>query len=112
MLLLGVGPLQSALEQQARRLGVLDACRFAGFRRDTPRHIALMDVFVFSSQQEGLPVALMEAMSMARPVVATDIRGNRDLVRGGLNGLLAPVGLPDVLAARLRPDLTGSPSCR
>jgi glycosyltransferase involved in cell wall biosynthesis len=99
LLVLGEGPGRARLEQVARSVGVESACRFPGFQRDLPVYLSLMDLFVFPTRQEGLPVALMEAMSMGIPVVATDIRGNRDVVTDGKTGLLVPVGQPEQIAA-------------
>ncbi len=62
-----------------------------GFRTDARRLMYGMDLFVFPSLQEGLPVAVMEAMAAGLPIIASDIRGNHDLIRNGENGFLYPV---------------------
>ena len=59
-----------------------------GFRKDARRLMYGMDLFVFPSLQEGLPVAVMEAMAAGRTILASDIRGNHDLIRDGENGYL------------------------
>ncbi|MBQ1439642.1 MAG: glycosyltransferase, partial [Solobacterium sp.] len=61
-----------------------------GFRKDARRLMYGMDVFLFPSYQEGLPVAVMEAMAAGMPIIATDIRGNHDLIHHEQNGLLYP----------------------
>lgn len=71
--------------------------RFLGMRTDMERLYAAMDVFVLPSHREGFPRAAMEASAMGLPVVATDIRGCREVVDPGRNGLLVPVGDPRAL---------------
>ena len=82
----------------AERYGVAGHCRFVGMRHDMPELYALMDVLVLPSYREGFPRAPMEASAMAVPTVVTDIRGCREAVEHGQNGLLFPVGNADVLA--------------
>jgi len=53
-----------------------------------PELLAASDVFILTSRREGLPKALMEAMAVGLPIIATDVRGNRDLVKSGENGYL------------------------
>jgi glycosyltransferase involved in cell wall biosynthesis len=60
-----------------------------------------LDVYVQPSRTEGLPCAVVEAMAMSRPVVATDVAGNRDAVVPGVTGLLIPAGSPQAWAAAL-----------
>ena len=60
------------VKARAQELGVMDGCRFLGFRRDIPAVLAATDLFVFPSSQEGLPCAIQEALSMETPVVAAD----------------------------------------
>ncbi len=62
-----------------------------GYRRDIEKLDALSDVSVSSSKREGLPVNIIEAMACANPVVATNVRGNRDLVENDVNGCLVSV---------------------
>ena len=76
--------------------------RFLGHRDDVDALYAAMDVFVLASHREGFPRAAMEAAAMAVPVVATDIRGCRQVVDDGINGVLVPVGDPVALAAAVR----------
>jgi glycosyltransferase involved in cell wall biosynthesis/ribosomal protein S18 acetylase RimI-like enzyme len=83
---------------------------FAGWRNDVRDVLAAMDVFVLASWREGLPVSAIHAAAMARPLVLTDIRGCREVVRDGVEGLLVPPRAPDRLAAAIRrlvadPDL-------
>jgi glycosyltransferase involved in cell wall biosynthesis len=76
----------------AREYGIADICHFLGMRRDLPELYALMDVFVLPSHREGFPRTPMEASAMKVPCVVTDIRGCREAVDHGCNGLLVPLG--------------------
>lgn len=71
---------------QARRNGI----RFLGLRRDVVEFYAAMDVYVLASHREGFPRSAMEASAMGVPIVATDIRGCRQVVDDGVTGLLVP----------------------
>ena len=82
----------------AERFGVAASCRFVGMRDDMPELYALMDVLVLPSYREGFPRAPMEASAMGVPALVTDIRGCREAVEHGENGLLFPVGDADALA--------------
>lgn len=76
----------------ANEYGVGDICHFLGLRHDMPQLYALMDVFVLPSHREGFPRAPMEAGAMGVPAVVTAIRGCRETVEHGRNGLLVPLG--------------------
>lgn len=84
----GQGELKGKLVKLSESLGVEERVKLLGFRTDIPELCVASDIFGFPSLQEGLPVALMEAMSSGLPVVCSDIRGNRDLVENGKNGFL------------------------
>ena len=96
-LIVGEGPLRPGLEVLSRELG-LRSCRFVGFREDIPNTLSIMDVFVLSSVLEGLPRVLLEALAMARPVVATRLDGVTEVIQDGLTGLLVPPRDPAALA--------------
>lgn len=72
----------------AKEIGVYDHISVMGYRRDIDRLVAMSDISVSSSRQEGLPINLIEAMAIGNAVVATDVRGNNDLVKDGKNGYL------------------------
>lgn len=72
-------------------LGVEDQVNMLGFRRDINDLMSLSNVVVSASRQEGLPVNVLEAMSIGLPLVVTDCRGNRDLVRDGENGFVVDI---------------------
>lgn len=90
----------------AETYGVAQACIFTGQRQDMPELYALMDVFVLPSHREGFPRSAMEASAMGIPCVVTDIRGCREAVEQGRNGLLVPLGDIQALAGALL-DLLG-----
>ncbi|MEM7355042.1 MAG: glycosyltransferase, partial [Acidobacteriota bacterium] len=83
LLLVGDGPLRHALEQRAEALGLGETVHFTGFRTDVAQLLGIIDVVVFSSLWEGLPVALLEAMATRRCIVTTDVPGILEAVRDG-----------------------------
>ncbi|SEA51172.1 Glycosyltransferase involved in cell wall bisynthesis [Pseudobutyrivibrio sp. ACV-2] len=85
-LIAGRGKIQAELEENIARLGLSDYVQMLGFRSDVADIFAASDIYVFPSHQEGLPVALMEAMSVGMPVVCSKIRGNTDLIEEGIGG--------------------------
>ena len=82
----GQGEKKQELQQLIRKYHLEDHVKLLGFRTDVAELCQAADVFVFPSKQEGLPVALMEAMACGVPVVCSRIRGNDDLVEDGVNG--------------------------
>jgi glycosyltransferase involved in cell wall biosynthesis len=98
----GDGSLRESLETQARRLGVADACQFLGHRPDIADLHDAFDLFVQSSEYEGTPNAVLEAMAMETPVVATDVGGTNELVRPHTHALLVPPRDVEALSAAVR----------
>lgn len=98
LVILGEGELRGALEEQAERLGIGESVVFAGFREDVLCFYALFDVFAMSSVMEGLGTALLDAMGMSCPIVATNAGGIPEVVRDGVNGILVEKADPDALA--------------
>ena len=84
----GFGELDSYLQTIAESDGVSDQVIFAGYRGDIYTLLHCVDLFVFPSLQEGLPVALMEAMAAGKPCVVSKIRGNVDLIEDGKGGIM------------------------
>lgn len=82
----GQGDLENYLKDMAQILNV--RVRFLGFRKDIPEICAISDMYIFPSYQEGLPVALMEAMASGLAVVCSSIRGNTDLIENDKGGYL------------------------
>lgn len=92
LLLVGDGPLRKAIEEKTRRLGLEGKVIFAGMRHDVPRlMLAAMDVFVFPSHHEGLPLALIEAQAAGLPSVITDVISDEVVV----SSLVRTLGLYD-----------------
>lgn len=98
LLIVGDGPLRSTLVAQAQATGFGDRIHWLGDRPDAQELLPVFDVFVMPSLWEGMSLALMEAMAAGRPVVATDVPGNRALVRDGETGLLVVAGDPYAMA--------------
>lgn len=80
-LICGRGILAEYLQEQVKKLDLIDKVKFLGFRKDIFEICKTADLFIFPSYQEGLPVALMEAMAVELPAIASNVRGNRDLLR-------------------------------
>ncbi len=100
LLLAGAGPEERRLRRQARALGLSERVHFLGFRRDIPELLAAADVVVLPSGQEGLPVCVLEAMAMRKPVVVANARGSRDLIRPNC-GWVHDIGDTRMLASLL-----------
>lgn len=91
-LIVGDGPLRSSLEDLASQLNIREKVHFAGLQENIPPYLAAMDVYLMSSRNEGLGLALVEAMSMEVPVVSTNAGGIKNVVEHDVNGLLVRVG--------------------
>ncbi len=91
-LIAGGGELRTRLERQSRRLGLEGTVIFLGERNDISDLLSISDVFVLPSLWEGLPYAIVEAAALAKPIVATDIDGVREVIRDGETGCLVPPG--------------------
>jgi len=100
LLLVGEGRICNAMESRVQQKRI-PRVYFLGFRRDVPRILAATDVLVLTSKHEGLARCIMEAMAAGKPVVATDVRGSRDLVENGVTGLLVELGDVEGLAQAL-----------
>jgi glycosyltransferase involved in cell wall biosynthesis len=86
----GEGPLRRQLQSQIDRLGLGGVVTLLGNRLDIDRFLGSADVFVLPSRWEGLPVALLEAMDVGLPVVATRVEGVEEVVQEETHGLLVP----------------------
>lgn len=87
-LIAGVGPLENYLKEECKKLGIENQVKFLGYRKDIYELCKISDIYIFPSLQEGLPVALMEALCCNLPIICSNIRGNNDLVEDGKNGFL------------------------
>ena len=108
----GDGEERAGLEARSAALGLAGAVHFFGWRRDLAEVYGDLDVVVNASRNEGTPVALIEALAAARPVVATAVGGTPDLVGKDERGLLVPPGEPEALAAAVVNVLEGSEAAR
>jgi glycosyltransferase involved in cell wall biosynthesis len=98
LVIVGEGSLKARLHDQARRLGIADRFHLLGHRHDVADLYQAFDVFAQSSDREGSPTVVVEAMATEVPVVATDVGGTRELMRHGIHGLLVPRRDPSALA--------------
>lgn len=98
----GQGSEREAIETLAADRGLgPDRLKILGFRTDIPDLLHAADIFVLASQMEGLPLAILEAMSTGLPIVATAVGGIPEVVRDGVHGLLVPPGDPAALASAI-----------
>ncbi len=106
LILVGEGSLGGKLQNHARRLGIGDRCRWLAHRRDLVDLYPAMDVLAQSSDHEGTPTVLVEAMAMEVPIVATAVGGTGELLEHGIHGLLVPRRNPAALAAAIEQTLS------
>jgi glycosyltransferase involved in cell wall biosynthesis len=91
----------AALRADIARRGLTGRVQYLGYRADVPDLLAASDVFVLSSLQEGMPLALLEAQALGVPAVVTDVGGNAEVVQTGTTGAVVPPGDPAALAEAL-----------
>jgi glycosyltransferase involved in cell wall biosynthesis len=84
----GNGELQANLAEFSQQLGIADRVHLLGFRDDKEALLRLMDIFVLSSLDEGLPIAMLEAMGLRLPVIVTKVGGIPKVIKNGENGIL------------------------
>jgi glycosyltransferase involved in cell wall biosynthesis len=108
----GAGPLRESLEKQAQRLGITDRVRFTGHTDDVARLLGSSTFLAHSSDIEGCPNVIMEAMASGRAVVATDVGDTRCLVEDGITGFVVKAGDDATLAERLATLVNNRDLCR
>jgi glycosyltransferase involved in cell wall biosynthesis len=101
LVLVGDGPLRRELEERAQQLDVASQVHFLGVRADIPEVLAAMDVFALSSDYEGSPLSVVEAMAAGLPVVSTRAGGVPELIEDGREGLLVQPGDVKSLSAAM-----------
>lgn len=111
-LIAGRGRMAAELRDIIKTMGLSDYVKMLGFRRDVADVFAASDIYVFPSHQEGLPVALMEAMSVGLPVICSRIRGNTDLIEDGVGGYLFDSKDEQTLVLALKRSLADLPTVR
>jgi glycosyltransferase involved in cell wall biosynthesis len=98
LVLIGSGPDEEHVRERIQERGAADYVHVLGERQDVASLLPHLDVFVLSSASEGHSIAILEAMSAQRPIVATRVGGNADLLADGQCGLLTPAGAPGPMA--------------
>lgn len=106
LLVIGDGPLRDELEQRVQELKLGGAVKFLGARSDVPELLSILDLFVLPSYSEGLSLTLIEACAAGKPIVATNVGGNSEVVEHGANGLLVPSDNSHALAEAIIRILT------
>jgi glycosyltransferase involved in cell wall biosynthesis len=107
LLIFGVGEEEATLRALAVTLNIDSRVHFLGYSRDLTHVLGALDLYVHSSRFEGMPIALLEAMAAACPIVASSVDGNRDLIENGVHGWLVPPENP-VMFARAIEDALGN----
>lgn len=100
-ILVGGGPLYKRVKETIARLNLEDSFYLTGWREDAYEIISLFDIFVLTSIWEGLPLVILEAMSLGKPIVATDVDGIKEVIEEGINGFLVKPGDCHALAKRI-----------
>lgn len=106
----GEGPERRSLERLIAELGLGGRFELCGFQPDVVNFVSALDLFVSSSVREGLPIAVLEAMLLGKPVVATAVGGTPEVMVPGRTGMLVPAGEPKALESALLAFLNGSTS--
>lgn len=101
LIIIGTGPLEQRVREQAQELGIADHIIFAGFPENIDQVIHILDAQVHSSLYEGLPMALLQGMAAGLPIVSTDVGGIREVLTPGTSGLIVPPGNSDLLASAI-----------
>lgn len=112
LLLVGDGPERSSIETRLQEGNLGAFVYMAGFRHDVPQLLKLCDMFVSASLKEGMPYTLIEALAAGTPVTATDVIGNRDVIRDGKNGFLVQAESAEDLAEKLDYAIRNPALCR
>ena len=90
-IIVGAGPLENEIKTKWRQLGLEGTVFLVGLQTNVKPYFEAMDIFMMSSSFEGLPIALLEAMSMECAVVSTDAGGIKEVIRANKDGLVVPV---------------------
>jgi L-malate glycosyltransferase len=96
-IIVGDGPMKDVLHARSQELGLGDVVHFVGLQTEVRPYLAAFDLYMMSSIYEGLPIAMLEAMSSGCPVISTDAGGIKEVIRNEQDGLLCSVDDPDAL---------------
>jgi len=105
LLMIGAGPEEKKLRQQARDAGMAPQVIFTGYRSDISKLLGLISTFCLSSTTEGISMAILEALLAGVPVVATQVGGNPEIIPDRGHGILVPSGDAKALAEALAETL-------
>ncbi len=108
-IIVGDGPLKEEILRERSRLGLEDSVHMAGLQTEVKPYLSAMDMYMMTSSFEGLPIALLEAMSMECAVVSTTAGGIGEVIRENQEGLLAPVDQWQHLADKILALLENEP---
>lgn len=100
-LIVGDGPQENQIKMYVSKIGMEDYIDFLGYRKDVELFINALDLYLFPSHREGVPISLLEAMASEKEVIAFDIRGCREAIDDGLNGHIVPFGDVDKMTNSL-----------
>jgi len=112
LLVIGMGAEETTLRTLARNLGLEARVHFIGYRHDVPVLLQALDLYVHPARFEGMPNAVLEAMAAARPVIATAVDGNCELIEDGAHGWLVPPEDPVALATAIETALSSPTEAR
>jgi glycosyltransferase involved in cell wall biosynthesis len=98
LLLVGDGPCRSKIEELVASMDLTQDVTITGFTNEVRKYLAASDIFVLSSLFEGISISLLEAIASGKPVVATRVEGNSEVIIHGVTGLLVPPQDPEMLA--------------
>lgn len=102
LIFVGDGSERSKLESMVQELGIAGYVTFTGFQGNVNSFLSDFDVFALSSIREGIPVAMLEAMAMSVPVVATKVGGIPEVIQDNIDGLLVDSRNPEMIADALK----------
>ena len=106
--IVGDGPLRPALASRIAAARMTDSVRLLGHQRDVPSLLCSADLLVLTSDWEGMPNVVLEALSMGVPAVATDVGGVREIIVDGANGFVVPRADLDLLTSRVKTLVSSS----
>ena len=112
LVIAGEGQLRTSLERQINRLGLAHCCRLIGQHSDIIRLHSAFDIYVQASEREGTPNAVLEAMALETPIVATNVGGTTELVAHSVHGLIVPPHSTSALDAALETLVSDWPAAR
>jgi len=100
-LLCGSGPAEPEIKKLTQELGVGECIRFMGIRLDIPKLMNTLDVYCLPSHYEGLPLSILEAMASSKPIIATNVDGNKDILEHEKTAILVEPNSPQDLARNI-----------